>query len=86
MKVKFFFNFGFMIAQNILNLTGLIVNIIGAYLMYHNAPPVNSQTFLYRDEEMKEKIKKDKHKNKMSRYGMFLLFNWLFLSVYSFTS
>jgi hypothetical protein len=68
-----------MIAQNILNLTGLIVNIVGAYLMYRNAPPVNSQTFLYRDEEMKEKIKKDKHKNKMSRYGMFLLFIGFFL-------
>ena len=60
--------------QNIFNLTGLVINMVGAYLMYRNAPPVNSQTFLYRDEEMKEKIKKDKHKNKMSHIGMLLLF------------
>jgi hypothetical protein len=52
--------------------------------MYRNAPPVNSQTFLYRDEEMKEKIKKDIHKNKMSRYGMFLLFIGFFLQLIAF--
>ena len=67
-------SFAIMNLQNIFNLTGLVINMAGAYLMYRNAPPVNSQTFLYRDEEMKEKIKKDKHKNKMSRNGMLLLF------------
>ena len=67
-------SFTIMNLQNIFNLTGLVINMVGAYLMYRNAPPVNSQTFLYRDEEMKEKIKKDKHKNKMSRNGMLLLF------------
>ena len=67
-------SFTLMNLQNIFNLTGLVINMVGAYLMYRNAPPVNSQTFLYRDEEMKEKIKKDKHKNKMSHNGMLLLF------------
>jgi len=60
--------------QNIFNLIGLIINMVGAYLMYRNAPPVNSQTFLYRDEEMQKIIKRDKFKNKMSRNGMLLLF------------
>lgn len=63
-----------MTIQNIFNLIGLIINMVGAYLMYRNAPPVNSQTFLYRDEEMKQIIKRDQFKNKMSRYGMLLLF------------
>ena len=67
-------SFTIMNLQNIFNLTGLVINMVGAYLMYRNAPPVNSQTLLYRDEEMKEKIKNDKHKNKMSHIGMLLLF------------
>ena len=60
--------------QNIFNLTGLVVNMIGAYMMYRNAPPVNSQTFLYQREEMQQINKKDKQKNLMSKYGMLLLF------------
>lgn len=60
--------------QNIFNLIGLVISMVGAYLMYRNAPPVNSQTFLYCDEEMEQIIKKDKFKNNMSRYGMLLLF------------
>ena len=72
-----------MSTQNILTLTGLVINMIGAYLMYRNAPPVNSQTFLYLDKEMQEIIKKDKYKNKMSRYGMLLLFIGF---VFQFTS
>jgi hypothetical protein len=60
--------------QNIFNLIGLIVNMAGAYLMYRNAPPVNSQTVLYRREEMQQIVKRDRFKNKMSRYGMLLLF------------
>lgn len=67
-------SFTLMNLQNIFNLTGLIINMVGAYLMYRNAPPVNSQTFLYRREETEGLIKKDKQKNKMSRYGMLMLF------------
>jgi len=67
-------SFTLMKLQNIFNLAGLIINMVGAYLMYRNAPPVNSQTFLYRDEEMQQIIKRDKFKNKMSRYGMLMLF------------
>jgi len=67
-------SFTLMSLQNIFNLIGLIINMVGAYLMYRNAPPVNSQTFLYRDEEMQKIIKRDKFKNKMSRNGMLLLF------------
>jgi len=67
-------SFTLMSLQNIFNLIGLIINMVGAYLMYRNAPPVNSQTVLYRDEEMQKIIKRDKFKNKMSRNGMLLLF------------
>lgn len=63
-----------MTLQYILNLTGLIINMTGAYVMYKNAPVVNSQTSLYQDDELKKIIKNDKHKNKMSRNGMLLLF------------
>jgi len=67
-------SFTVMNLQNIFNLSGMVVNMAGAYLMYRNAPPVNSQTFLYKHEEMQQIIKKDKYKNKMSRNGMLLLF------------
>jgi hypothetical protein len=60
--------------QNVFNLTGLVINMVGAYLMYRNAPPVNSQTHLYRASELQQMAKKDNQKNKMSRYGMLILF------------
>jgi len=63
-----------MTLQNIFNLTGLIINMVGAYLMYRNAPPVNSQIFFYQERELEQMAKRDKQKNKMSRYGMLLLF------------
>jgi len=63
-----------MTTQNIFNLSGLVINMAGAYLMYRNAPPVNSQTYLYQAKELQEMAKRDKHKNTMSRYGMLLLF------------
>ncbi len=67
-------SFTLMNLQNIFNLIGLVINMVGAYLMYRNAPPVNSQTFLYKREEMQQIVKRDKQKNKMSRYGMLMLF------------
>lgn len=70
--------------QNIFNLTGLVINMVGAYLMYRNAPPVNSQTFLYQREEMQQMVKRDKQKNKLSRYGMMMLFIGFVLQLVAF--
>ncbi len=60
--------------QKILNIVGLVIGLIGAYLMYHFTPKANSQMILYRREEMKELLKKDQFKNRMVWLGMFLLF------------
>ncbi len=70
--------------QNIFNLSGLVINMAGAYLMYRNAPPVNSKTFLYQDKELQELAKRDKRKNKMSRNGMLLLFVGFLLQLVAF--
>lgn len=73
-----------MTTQNIFNLAGLIINMAGAYLMYRNAPPVNSQTHLYQLKELQEMAKRDKQKNKMSRNGMLLLFIGFLLQLVAF--
>jgi uncharacterized membrane-anchored protein YhcB (DUF1043 family) len=62
-----------MTTQNILNLIGLIVGMIGAYLMYHFTPKADSATWLYQDKELEELKKRDAYKNKMVRFGMLLL-------------
>jgi multisubunit Na+/H+ antiporter MnhB subunit len=61
-----------MTTQNILNLAGLVINMIGAYMMYHYTPKASSQIFFYSDKEQPKQ--KDIHNNKMIRFGMFLLF------------
>lgn len=58
----------------LVNILAIIIAITGTYLMYHFGPKENSQTFLYRREEMEEVSKKDQFKNKMVRTGMLLLF------------
>ena len=63
-----------MSTQNILNLLGLIINMIGAYMMYHYTPKVSSQTIFFLKSEAEQLRKKDLHKNKMIRRGMLLLF------------
>ncbi len=63
-----------MTAQNILNLIGLIVNMVGAYLMYHYTPKLQSQFFLFTEGEYQKMKQQDVHKNKMIRLGMLLLF------------
>jgi len=60
--------------QNILNLIGLITGMTGAYLMYHFTPKISSGAFLYQEAELKEHKKRDAYKNKVVRFGMFLLF------------
>lgn len=63
-----------MTTQNILNLIGLIINMAGAYMMYHYTSKIDSRLFMYTDEEYIKLHKKDLHKNKMVRLGMLLLF------------
>lgn len=60
--------------QNILNLIGLVINMAGAYLMFHFTPKVESRLFIYTEEEHNQKHKKDVYKNQMIRLGMLLLF------------
>jgi hypothetical protein len=62
-----------MAIQNILNVTGLSVGMIGAYLMFYFTPKADSGTWLYQREELEELRKKDAYKNKMVRFGMLLL-------------
>ena len=57
-----------------LNISGLVINMLGAYLMYDFTPKVNSQVYLYRDEEMKAIRKKDQRSQTMIRRGILLLF------------
>lgn len=63
-----------MTKQNIFNFLGLIINMAGAYIMYHYTPKIDSRFFMYSDEEYNNMYTKDLHKNKMVRRGMFLLF------------
>ena len=63
-----------MSTQNIFNLVGLIVNMIGAYMMYHYTPKVSSQLVMFTREEAAAFRKKDLYRNKMIRFGMLLLF------------
>lgn len=63
-----------MTIQNIFNLAGLVINMIGAYVMYHYSPKVSSQLMLALKAEAEQMRKKDLHKNKMIRSGMLLLF------------
>jgi len=62
-----------MTVQNIINVTGLVVGMIGAYLMFYFTPKADSGTWLYQEEELEELKKKDAYKNKMVRLGMLLL-------------
>jgi hypothetical protein len=63
-----------MTLQNILNLVALFINMIGAFMMYHYTPKISSGIFLYQEEQLLEKQKKDAYKNNMVRLGMLLLF------------
>jgi hypothetical protein len=63
-----------MTIQNIFNLAGLIINMVGAYMMYHYTPKVVSQTYLFTDSEQNKMREQDVKNNKMIRLGMLLLF------------
>jgi hypothetical protein len=60
-------------AADILNLLALLISMAGSFLMFYFSPEVNSQTFVYNDDEQQEIIKSDARKNKLTRRGMLLL-------------
>lgn len=70
--------------QNILNFIGLLINMIGAYIMYHHTTKVSSQIVLYQKSEAIQKQKKDLYNNKMIRRGMWLLFFGFLFQLASF--
>jgi len=58
----------------VLNLSALIIGVLGSFLMYYYSPKKDSRTILYRDrEEMEQVLKKDRQNNTMVRNGMLLL-------------
>jgi len=61
------------IVENGLNILGLILILIGSILSYKYSSKVSSQTFLYRSEEMKGVLSKDKKKNRRLRLGFGLV-------------
>jgi hypothetical protein len=63
-----------MTIQNIFNTSGLIINMAGAYMMFHFTPKIESRLFMYTEEEHRKMQQKDLLKNKMVRLGMLLLF------------
>jgi hypothetical protein len=60
--------------STLLNLSGLVVNMAGAFIMYYYSSKVSSSIFIYTDAEMKRHKEKDLFKNRMIRFGMLLLF------------
>lgn len=58
----------------ILNIVGLVISMLGTFLMFYYSPKVESRFFLYQDQEYKAMHKKDNRKNKKIRFGMLLLF------------
>ncbi len=70
-----------MTAQNILTASGLLVGMAGAYLMFYFSPKVDSGTWLYQESVAEQIRKKDRHKNKMIRNGMLLLFTGFLLQL-----
>lgn len=59
--------------ERLLNIIGLVIGLIGTYLMYHFSSKINSKTILYQRKEMEDVAKKDLLKNRMIRLGMILL-------------
>lgn len=68
-----------MTIQNIFNLIGLVINMTGAYTMYHYSPKIDSRLFMFSEDEYKKMHQKDIYKNKKIRNGMLLLFAGFFL-------
>jgi hypothetical protein len=57
-----------------LNVLSACLNMSGALLMFFNTPKVDSQLYIYNKAEMAEIHKRDERMNKLTRFGMLLLF------------
>lgn len=60
--------------STILNLSGLVVNMAGAFIMYYFSPKVSTRIFIYTDKENEMQREKDNRNNTMIRFGMLVLF------------
>ena len=63
-----------MTVQNIFNLIGLFIGMVGSYLMYANSSKVQSGTYIYTNAELIEMQRKDRRKNTLIRRGMLMIF------------
>lgn len=59
--------------QQILNNTGLCIDIIGVVLIFFNSPKITYNTYIYNDQELKELNKKASRKYRYARIGLLLL-------------
>ena len=57
----------------VFNVTGLIIGGLGALFVFINSPKIESNTYIYRRDELKELTKKDKRKNNIGRFGMLMV-------------
>ena len=60
--------------NKLLNIIGLITNTLGAFLMFYYTPKVDSNTYLYNEDEQPEINGNDGSRNKWIRNGMIMLF------------
>lgn len=58
----------------ILNISALVISMLGTFLMFYYSSKVDSRLFFYQEGEYKDMHRKDNRKNKMIRFGMLLLF------------
>lgn len=56
-----------------LNIMGLVMNIVGAFVMYKNSQPVTFETFIYCSGNSEKRKRKAKRMNRNERFGLILL-------------
>lgn len=67
----------------VLNIIGLMISMLGTFLIFYYSSKVESRVFLYTIEELKIKHLKDIFKNKMMHFGMKMLFTGFCLQLIS---
>jgi H+/gluconate symporter-like permease len=66
-----------------MNIIGLVLSILGSFFMFYFFSKVESRNFLYSKKEDNARHKKDLKKNRMIRFGMFLLFIGFIFQLYA---
>jgi len=65
----------------IINSFGLLLDIVGALLMFYNSQAVSFQTFIYQQKELKELNVRAKKMNFRVKLGAFLMFTGFLLQL-----